>query len=621
MQAHNKQALAGLTLAALGVVYGDIGTSPLYTLKECFSPHLGLAANQANVLGILSLIVWGLILVVSLKYLSFVLRADNRGEGGILTLMALARRAVGPKGRILAALGLMGGGFFYGEVVITPAVSVLSALEGLEVITPSFKPYVLPIAIAVLVGLFVIQKHGTASVGKLFGPVMMLWFGALAALGIHGIIGNPAVLAALNPAWGLNFMLEHRGVGFLALGSVVLALTGAEALYADMGHFGRKPIRLAWFFYVLPALMLNYFGQGAEILADPAARANPFFHLAPQWALLPMVILSTAATVIASQAVISGVFSLTRQAVQLGFLPRMEITHTSEKEIGQIYIPLVNWGLLFAVIAVVVMFQSSSALAGAYGIAVTGTMVITSILACTVALKQWKWSAMLVAPLLVALLAVDIPLFAANVVKIFAGGWLPLLIGVLAFILMSTWKQGRSLLMSRLNEMAIPLDGFIENMETYSPDRVQGTAVFLTNSAHGVPHALLHNLKHNKVLHERIVLMTIRTEEVPFIEAEQRIEIQQLSNSFWRVMAYYGFKETPSVQEVLDLCEAQGMQFELMDTSFFLSRETLIQTEREGLAPWREKLFVWMSRNALRATDFFQIPSNRVVEMGAQVEL
>ncbi|WP_174872927.1 low affinity potassium transporter Kup [Vogesella oryzae] len=622
MQAHNKQALAGITLAAMGVVYGDIGTSPLYTLKECFSPHLGLAVNEANVLGILSLIVWGLILVVSLKYLSLVLRADNRGEGGILTLMALARRyVIGPKAWLLGLLGLMGGGFFYGEVVITPAISVLSAVEGLEVITPAFKPYVLPIAIAVLAGLFLIQKHGTASVGKLFGPVMMLWFASLAALGLHGVVHNPAVLAALNPLWGIDFMLEHRAVGFLALGSVVLALTGAEALYADMGHFGARPIRLAWFLFVLPALLLNYFGQGAEILSNVEARANPFFHLAPDWALLPLVVLSTFATVIASQAVISGVFSLTRQAVQLGFLPRMEITHTSDHEIGQIYIPLINWGLLVAVIAVVVMFQSSSALAGAYGIAVTGTMVITSILVCSVALRGWHWPAMLVAPLLVALLIIDVPLFAANVVKILAGGWLPLTIGVAAFIMMSTWKQGRKLLMQRLNEMAIPLEGFIENMETYSPDRVQGTAVFLTSTTNGVPHALLHNLKHNKVLHERVVLMTIRSEEVPYVEQAQRIQIERLSNSFWRVLAAYGFKETPNVQEILDLCEQQQLSFELMDTSFFLSRETLIQTDREGLAPWREKLFVWMSRNALRATDFFQIPSNRVVEMGAQVEL
>lgn len=622
MQTHQpNQALAGLTLAALGVVYGDIGTSPLYTLKECFSPHLGLEVTEANVLGILSLIVWGLILVVSLKYLAFVLRADNRGEGGILTLLALVRSCVSNKAWPLLALGLLGGGFFYGEVVITPAISVLSAVEGLEVITPAFKPYIMPICITVLTGLFLIQKHGTASIGKLFGPIMMLWFGALGALGIGGILDNPTVLKAVNPAWGLAFMLEHQLIGFLALGSVVLALTGAEALYADMGHFGAKPIRLAWFSYVLPGLMLNYFGQGANLLADPSARSNPFFHLAPEWALLPMVVLATCATVIASQAVISGVFSLTRQAVQLGYLPRMEITHTSEREIGQIYIPLVNWGLLVAVIAVVVMFQSSSALAGAYGISVTGTMVITSILACTIALKSWKWPVWVVAPLLAFLLFIDIPLFAANVVKILHGGWLPLLIGIVAFTLMSTWKQGRKLLMQRLNEMAIPLEGFIENMEAYSPDRVQGTAVFLTNSTHGVPHALLHNLKHNKVLHERIVLLTIRSEEVPYIEESERIGIERLSDSFWRVMAYYGFKETPNVQEILELCEARDMHFELMDTSFFLSRETLIQTDREGLAPWREKLFVWMSRNAMRATDFFQIPTNRVVEMGAQVEL
>lgn len=614
--------MAGLTLAALGVVYGDIGTSPLYTLKECFSPHLGLAPTPDNVLGILSLISWGLILVVSLKYLSLVLRADNRGEGGILTLMALARRRTsGRVNWLILILGLFGCGFFFGDVVITPAISVLSAFEGLEVVTPAFKPYVLPLALTVLVALFLIQRHGTAKVGRLFGPVMVLWFLALGVLGVSGILRNPEVLAALNPVYALNFMLEHKTVGFLALGSVVLALTGAEALYADMGHFGPQPIRLAWFGLVLPGLLLNYYGQGAEILSSPDARANPFFHLAPEWAQLPLVGLATLATVIASQAVISGAFSMMRQAVQLGFVPRLAILHTSEREIGQIYVPLVNWALLAAVVVVVLSFKSSSNLAAAYGIAVTGTMAITSLLVCVVARRNWRWHSALVAVLLVGMLAIDLPLFAANVHKIVDGGWLPLLIGGLAFALMSTWKRGRLLLAERLKEQAIPLDGFVDNMERYPPTRVPGTAVFLTSTQYGVPHALLHNLKHNKVLHERVVMLTLRTREEPYVADDERVTVTRLSETFWQVQADYGYKEEPNVGQVLELCDNEGLAFELMDSSFFLSRETLISTERPGMARWREKLFVWMSKNALRATDFFQIPTNRVVELGAQVEL
>ena len=622
MQAHSKQALAGITLAALGVVYGDIGTSPLYTLKECFAGHLGLAPSPENVLGILSLIFWALIMVVSVKYRSFVLRADNRGEGGILTLMALAKRHVpGKTGWLLLVMGLMGGGFFYGEVVITPAISVLSAIEGLEVMTPTLEPYVMPISITVLVALFLIQRHGTASVGKLFGPVMLIWFAVLGLLGVLSIADNPTVLEAIYPSHAFAFMDHHKKLGFLALGSVVLAITGAEALYADMGHFGKKPIRLAWFSFVLPALLLNYFGQGALILADPKTVANPFFHLAPDWALFPLVILSALATVIASQAVISGVFSLTRQAVQLGFMPRLDIQHTSDMEIGQIYIPLVNWALLTAVIVVVLTFQSSSHLAAAYGIAVTGTMVITAILSCTVAMRNWGWPKALVLTILVGFLCIDIPLFAANALKLFAGGWLPLVIGLGAFTLMSTWKRGREILQERLMEHAIPLDSFVENMESFPPSRVQGTAVFLTSTLQGVPHALLHNLKHNKVLHERIVLLTIHGEEVPYVNQQERVSVTRLSNSFWQVEAFYGFKETPNVQDILDLCARQGLEFEVMDTSFFLSRETLLSTARPGMARWREQLFVWMSKNALRATDFFHIPTNRVVELGAQIEL
>ncbi|TIC81210.1 low affinity potassium transporter Kup [Crenobacter intestini] len=620
-QEHNKATL-GVTLAALGVVYGDIGTSPLYTLKEAFGPHLGLVPNHDNVLGILSLVFWELIIVVSIKYLAFVLRADNRGEGGILTLMALARRRIaGIPGWLLMILGITGAGFFYGEVIITPAMSVLSAVEGLEVATPAFKPYVLPISLVVLSALFLIQKHGTARVGTLFGPVMAVWFLCLGILGVGGILDNPEVLGALNPVWGYRFMADNGMLAFLTLGAVVLAITGTEALYADMGHFGKSPIRRAWFALVLPALVLNYFGQGALVLADPAAVKNPFFNLAPDWALLPLVGLATLATVIASQAVISGVFSLTRQAVQLGYIPRLSILHTSEREIGQIYIPMVNWFLLGAVVLVVLSFGTSSNLAAAYGIAVTGTMVITTLLSTTVALRNWRWPAAAVLPVAFLFLCIDVPLFAANVHKIVAGGWLPLAIGALMFTLMTSWKRGREILMQRLDEQAIPLEGFIENMETWPPTRVPGTAVFMTSTSHGVPHALLHNLKHNKVLHDRVVLLTVRTREEPYVEPAERLTVKQLSASFWQVIAEYGYKEAPDVNEILALAEPYGLAFEVMDTSFFLSRETLISTERPGMARWREKLFVWMSKNALKATDFFQIPTNRVVELGAQVEL
>ena len=621
MQAHNKQAMTGLTLAALGVVYGDIGTSPLYTLRECFTGH-GIATTPDNIFGILSLIFWSLIFVVSIKYVVFVLRADNHGEGGIMALMALARHYVTHAARWkVVLLGLFGASLFYGDAIITPAMSVLSAAEGLEVLSPSMQPYVMPIAITVLVGLFALQRFGTASVGMLFGPVMLAWFSILGVLGILQIVQAPGILAAINPWYAYNFV-AHHGVGaYLTLGSVVLALTGAEALYADMGHFGKTPIRRAWYGLVLPALVLNYFGQGALLMLKPETIKNPFFLLAPQWALLPLIILATLATVIASQAVISGAYSLTRQAIQLGYSPRMEISHTSEKEIGQIYLPFVNWALLVAVLVVVVIFQSSDNLASAYGIAVTGTMLITTLLFFVVARVNWRWPLPLALGITIFFGIIDTAFFSANLLKLFSGGWLPLVLGMIIFMLMTTWKQGRKLLFDRLREQALPLDSFIENLEAFPPTRVQGTAVFLTSTLHGVPHALLHNLKHNKVLHERIVLMTIRTEDVPYINEDSRLEVVQLSPSFWRVVARYGFKEDPSVLNVLSLCERDGLAFELMDTSFFLSRETIISTERPGMARWRERLFVWMSKNALRATDFFQIPTNRVVELGAQVEL
>lgn len=621
MQDHNKQAMAGLTLAALGVVYGDIGTSPLYTLRECFVSQ-NLPTTPDNIFGILSLIFWSLIFVVSIKYVAFVLRADNRGEGGIMALMALARHYTTHAARWkIVMLGLFGAALFYGDAIITPAVSVLSAAEGMEVLSPGMEAYVLPMAVGVLVGLFLLQRHGTARVGLMFGPVMMIWFAILGILGLHQIIQQPAVLQALNPWHAVTFLSQNGFHAFLTLGSVVLALTGAEALYADMGHFGKTPIRRAWFSLVLPGLGLNYFGQGALLMSNPAAIKNPFFLLAPDWALLPMIALATLATVIASQAVISGAYSLTRQAILLGYCPRLEVNHTSEKEIGQIYMPFINWALLVAVLVVVLTFKTSSSLAAAYGIAVTGTMLITTALFFVVARVNWRWPLPLALGITLLFGVIDTAFFAANIHKVADGGWLPLVMGMIIFTLMSTWKQGRDILFKRLREQALPLDDFIHNLEAYPPARVEGTAVFLTSTLHGVPHALLHNLKHNKVLHERVVLMTVRTEDVPYVAEEERLEIVQMSASFWRVMARYGFKEDPNVLEVLDMCAKEGFQMELMDTSFFLSRETIVSTDHPGMARWREKVFVWMSKNALRATDFFQVPTNRVVELGAQVEL
>jgi KUP system potassium uptake protein len=619
MQDHNKQSMTAVTLAAMGVVYGDIGTSPLYTLSVCFAAaHLPL--NQANIFGILSLIFWAILLVVTVKYVAFILRADNRGEGGIMVLMALARRYMTGRARkSIIMLGLFGAALFYGDAIITPAVSVLSACEGLKVINPAMAEFVMPMAIVVLVGLFLLQRVGTASVGRMFGPVMLIWFIVIALLGARSILHAPQVLAAINPWYGIQFISAHHWGAFLTLGAVVLALTGGEALYADMGHFGRKPIQHAWFAIVLPALVLNYFGQGALLLLHPEAIANPFFMLAPKWGLLPLIILATFATVIASQAVISGAFSLTRQAIQLGYCPRMVIAHTSAREIGQIYLPFINWALLVAVLIVTVSFGSSESLAAAYGIAVTGTMVITSLLFFVVARVNWRWPLPLALGLTSMFLVIDLTFFSANVLKVAHGGWLPLLIGLAVFVTMNTWKLGRELLFERIREHALPLEEFIENIEQYPPTRVQGTAVFLTGTTNGVPHAMLHNLKHNKVLHERVVLLTIITEDTPYVDC--RVNVTRLSNSFWRLVAHYGFMENPDIDDIVQACKQHELTFDLMDTSFFLSRETLISTDRPGMAPWREHLFLWMSKNALRATDFFQIPTNRVVELGAQIEL
>ncbi len=626
-QTRDPKKLAGLVVGAIGVVYGDIGTSPLYTLKECFNGHVALELNAFNVLGILSLIFWGLMLVVTVKYISIILRADNRGEGGILALMALAMRVVNGSKRktfLVALMGIFGAALFSGESIITPAISVLSALEGISIISHQFDPYILPIAVLVMVGLFAMQSRGTAVVGKLFGPVMVTWFIVIAVLGVINIIKAPQVLAAINPLYAVDFFVAHTWVAFVLLGAVVLCLTGVEALYADMGHFGRPAIRYAWFFLVLPALLLNYYGQGALLLTHPEAIKNPFYFLAPTWAHPPLVILATMATVIASQAVISGAFSVANQAIQLGFCPRMDIHHTSEQERGQIYIPGINWFLLVSVIALILAFRTSSNLAAAYGFAVTCTMVMTTLLAFVVASRHFKGAKKVgMFALLGLLLLVDLAFFSSNILKIHEGGWFPLLIGMIAFTMMTTWKRGRKLLTAKLREGEMPLDGFVESLEANPPQRVEGLSIFMTASTDSVPHALLHNLKHNKVLHEQVVFLTIQTSDIPFVPIKERVTVRRLGESFYQVVATFGFKEEPGVPPVLS--QVTNLQSELvfddMNTSFFLSRETIVEAKYPSMSWWRRQLFSLMSRNATRVTNFFKIPPNRVVEMGMQVEL
>ena len=620
----DKAKFNSLALAALGVVYGDIGTSPLYALKEVFgSPHHPVPITPDNVLGILSVVFWALMLVVTGKYVSFIMRADNRGEGGIMALMALALRDVkeGRRRYFILMIGLFGAALFYGDGVVTPAISVLSAVEGLEVITPAFKPFVIPLALVVLVILFFIQRKGTASVGKLFGPVMLLWFSVLAVLGISNILTEPDVVRALNPVWGVAFFIANPKLGFFSLGAVVLVLTGGEALYADMGHFGRRPIQLAWYAMVLPCLLLNYFGQGALLLSDPTAVENPFYLLAPDWALVPLVMLATVATVIASQAVISGAFSLTQQAMQLGFSPRLQVRHTSESEMGQIYLPGLNWVLLAAVIALVLGFGSSSNLAAAYGIAVTGTMLITNLLAFVVARNQWGWKRWQAAICILPFVLIDIAFFSANSIKIADGGWFPLIFGLAVFTLLTTWKRGRMLLHEKLGQDAIELAPFIESLALGGATRVPGTAVFLTGRPQGVPRAMLHSLKHYKVLHERMVIVTIRVFDVPYVPEIDRVEVADLAEGFWLVTVQYGFKDEPDLPMALALCDHFSLVFDMMDTSFFLGRETLIASFGKDMAHWRVLLFATMFRNASSLTAFFKIPSNRVVELGSQVIL
>jgi KUP system potassium uptake protein len=620
-QESRHNSLATLALGAVGVVYGDIGTSPLYTIKECFHGPHPLTPDPQHILGVLSLAFWSVMLVVSIKYAVFMMRADNRGEGGSLALLALITQITRDSRLffLVAVLGIFAAALFYGDSMLTPAISVLSAVEGLQVAAPALAQAVVPLTILILAGLFLIQRKGTAAVGVLFGPVMVLWFAILALLGGLAIVRAPSVLAALNPVHAFHFFALDGWQAFLTLGSVVLALTGAEALYADMGHFGKQPIRLAWFALVLPALLLNYFGQGALLMQNPDAKTNPFFLMVPDWALLPMVGLATLATVIASQAVISGAFSVTRQAIQLGYLPRMDIRHTSRHEIGQIYIPFVNWLLFAAVVGLVLGFRSSSNLAAAYGVAVTGTMTIDAILLALVMFLLWRWNRFLAGLLVAVFLTVDIAFFTANITKITQGGWFPLAIGLVAFILLTTWKTGRKILLARLVNDEMPVETFIGAFETVP--RVPGTAVFLTGSAEGTPHALLHNLKHNKVLHQRNVLLTVCTEEVPYVPNKDRIELTDFGDGFYRVLLRYGFMQDTDIPKALALCERHGLSFEMMETSFFLNRETLIPSKKPGMAPWREHLFAWMTRNATSAMVFFRLPPNRVVELGTQVEI
>ncbi len=622
----SKERLSTLALAALGVVYGDIGTSPLYTMKEVFAgAHRPVPVTPDNVLGILSLIFWALMMVVTIKYVYFIMRANNKGEGGIMALMALALRNKLENSRtrnLILTLGLFGASLFYGESLVTPAISVLSAVEGLEVIGPTFKPFVIPITLGILISVFAIQSRGSASVGRLFGPIMVLWFGTLALLGAVNITAEPGVLIALNPYYGFKFLQTHSTLGFFSLGSVVLAITGAEALYADMGHFGRKPIQLAWVGMVLPALAINYFGQGALLLSNPGAVTNPFFMMAPSWILYPLVALATAATVIASLAVISGAFSVTQQAIQLGYCPRLDVQHTSDKQIGQIYLPAINWMMLTMVIVLVLGFGSSTNLAAAYGISVTGTMFTTSVLAYFVSRELWGWHPLRAFFGALPFACMDFALFAACSVKIADGGWFPMVFGLTLFLLLTTWKRGRALLQKRLAEDAIELEPFIRSLSADSGiTRVSGTAVFMTSNLNSVPNAMLHTLKHHKVLHERVALVAVSVLDIPHVADAQRIYVEILPNHFWRVKVFYGFMDEPNLPEALDWCAEQGLDFDMMDTSFFIGRETLIARANSEMNFWREKLFITMFRNATSAANFFKLPANRVVEMGSQVVL
>ncbi|HEY3660588.1 MAG TPA: potassium transporter Kup [Candidatus Udaeobacter sp.] len=616
-----RRSLALLCLGSLGIVYGDIGTSPLYAMRECFYGQHGVPPTHANVLGVLSLILWSLILIISVKYLTLILRADNRGEGGILALATLVSDVV-RRGKFLFLLGLFGAALLYADGMITPAISVMGAVEGLHVATPLFDHYVVPIAVVILIGLFFFQSRGTTRVGAVFGPVTMIWFLVISVLGIAHILRAPQVLAAINPVHGFEFFMVNGWRGFVVLGAVFLVVTGGEALYADIGHFGTAPIRLTWFTVVLPALTLNYLGQGALLLIEPDAAVNPFYRMAPPWALYPLVVLATAAAVIASQAIISGAFSLTMQAIQLGYSPRLRAIYTSERVIGQIYVPVVNWGLMIACVALVLGFQTSSNLAAAYGVAITTTMLITTVLFYVVARRRWHWPAAAVLPIAAFFITIDLAFFGANMLKIAHGGWFPLLVSAAILFLMLTWRKGRRVLRSRLGEMCIPLDAFLSELKSQKIRRVPGTAVYMSGNRYGTPLALLHNLKHNKVLHEEVVLLTVRTEEVPYLtNPKDRVALENLHEGFWRAQIHFGFMEKPNVPVALDRVKQAGPRFDPMRTTYFIGRETILATRKRGLSSWRGSFFAWMTRNAGDVTSYFCLPPNGVVELGARVEV
>ena len=619
-----RSRVSTLTLAALGVVYGDIGTSPLYAVKEVFNPGHGIPFSSENVLGGVSAIFWSLMIVVSLKYVVLIMRADNKGEGGIMALVALAVASVRghPKwGAMLALVGVFGAALFYGDGVITPAISVLSAIEGLEVATPLLKPYIVPLTVAVVIGLFSFQRKGTSTVGALFGPVMIVWFLTLAAIGVINVLKEPQIFSALNPIHAFRFLTQHGFASFVVLGSVFLAVTGAETLYADMGHFGNRSIRLAWFGCVLPGLTLNYFGQGALLIGNPSAVENPFYLMFPDWALYPMVVIATVATVIASQAVITGTYSMTKQAIQLGFLPRTKIVQTSEREIGQIYIPGVNWVLLIAIIVAVIGFGSSTKLASAYGVAVSGTMLITTFLTFFVLRYHWHYNLLLCIFSTGFFLIVDAAFLSANMVKLLDGGWFPFAMGIVIFTVMVTWRRGREILFEHLKTSAIALQPFLETLFEHKPHCVHGTAIFLIADSDAVPHALLHNLAHNQIMHERTIFMTVMIKDVPWVSVKERVTIEPLGNNCYRINTFFGFKDTPDIPQALEACGAHDLEFNMLETSFFLSRETVIPRAGAGMAMWRERLFAAMIRNAGSVVEYFRIPPNRVIELGTQVEI
>ena len=620
-----KAALPAITLAALGVVFGDIGTSPLYALRQCFlTAHL--AITEATVMGILSLIFWCIMLTISFKYVSVIMRADNNGEGGIMSLLALnlrTTRIAENKKIYLIALGFVGASLFFGDGIITPAISVLSAIEGLSIATPVFNQWLEPLSIGILAGLFLVQRHGTGTMGKFFGPLTLTWFLSIGALGIWSISQTPFVLTMISPHWAFNFVVHQPYVAFLTMGAVILTMTGGEAIYADMGHFGRLPIRLAWFFVVMPCLLLNYAGQGALLLREPEALANPFYMLIPEWALYPMIALATAAAVIASQAVITGVFSMVNQAIQLRYLPRLSVKHTSDVERGQIYLPFINWALFISVLILILLFENSANLASAYGVAVTMTMLCGTILISFLAYGFWRWPVWKVALFAVPFLLIDLIFVASTSLKIAAGGWVPILIGAVLFTILMTWKDGRALVLNRLSRDALPIDLFIRSVSMGSETKfVPGDAVFLTGTPEIVPHAMLHNIKHNKVLHERNVMVTVNTRDVPFVPASERLIVEKLDERFYKVTMFYGFKDQPNIPAALEQAYNElGFEFDLMQISFFISRDRIIHTLGEGMAPWREKLFISMQRNTSPVSDFYQIPTNRVVELGSQIEI